>query len=405
MGLRHRITYFVKQLHRQRAHRELAEEMRAHVEMDIEESVRGGLSPEQARGQARRSFGNVSRLREESHEASGFGSLDAWIQDLKTGVRVHRRSRGFAAAALISLALGIGANTVIFSLLDVALFRSLPVESPEELVIVGDPGAIYARWQGDWTGQVHPYPIYEKFRDRNDVFSGIFASGYAGNLEASLGSGEAPTGLGGARTRAVTGSYFDVLGVRPAFGRLLTSEDDVVPRSHPVAVVCHGFWTRVLGARPGVVGRTLRLDRAEFTIVGVAQAGFFGEVIGFPTEVWVPMMMQADVMRGRDWLQSSEHSWLQIMGRLAPGVTFDDARAQLNVLFPQLLREDINEHLSENDAQEVLERGLPVSSGRGGMTAMRDRHAEQLPRRHPRRSRRTSSRWCRHSQFDDSRRH
>lgn len=244
-------------------------------------------------------------------------------QDLRYAFRMLLKQPGFTAAVVVTLALGIGANTAVFSLVNATLFRRLPVPNREGLVYVSRGGGVFS------------YPGYVWLRDGNQVMDGLAAWG---GIAASLTSGNSAELVSGV---IVTGNFFEVLGIRAAQGRLITTADDVKPGAHPVAVISHDFWqTRFAGA-PDIVGRDVRLNGHQFTIIGVAPAGFPGPQVGNMRDLYVPMMMQAIMRPPRarysgemdpDLLNHRTNSWLFLVGRLKPGVTVEQARAQLDTL-------------------------------------------------------------------------
>ena len=238
---------------------------------------------------------------------------------LRHAGRALRRSPGFTAAALLAVALGIGPNVALFSLVDALLLRPLPVPDAERLVRVY-PGS-----------ETVSYPDYLFYRDHAEAFSGLAVEN---GVRLVLDDGERPQRILGA---IVSGNYFAVLGVEPELGRAFLPEEDRTPDSHPVAVISHAAWQRRLGGRPDVVGSTLRLDRRRFTVVGVAPPGFTGTTLGQEPEVWVPTMMQPTVWPGRDRLSRRTLNGLSLIGRLAPGVTVDRARAETGSLRQRLL--------------------------------------------------------------------
>ncbi len=256
-----------------------------------------------------------------------------FLSDLRFALRTSRRSPGFTAIAVLSIALGIGANTAIFTLVDQVLLRLLPVKNPHQLVQVTFEGEHYGSNWGD--GSEISYPTYTEVRDRNRVFSGVFGRfGYDMHI-----------GFQGKTDRAhgelVTGSYFPVLGVRPAVGRLLTPADDRQKGGHPVAVLSYAFWASRFGADPTVVGRTAVINGHPFTVVGVVQEGFDGIEIGEPVQVFVPMMMKPQMTAGWDGLDDRLYRWVRVFGRLRDGVTREQAHAALVPLFQSTLQADV----------------------------------------------------------------
>ena len=250
-----------------------------------------------------------------------FGNL---IQDLRYSFRVLIKSPGFALVSIISLALGIGANTAIFSLINATLIRQLPVVQPERLVYVYN-GQI---------GSVFSYPAYVDLRDQNKVFDGFVAWG---GITASLNADQQTDVVVGA---IVTGNFFQVLGVKPGLGRLISVEDDKVPGGHPVAVISSGLWQRRFGGDQNIIGRQITLNGQGFTVIGVTPSEFTGAQLGVNRDLFVPMMMQPLMRPPRagysgemnpDLLKIRYNQWLSGLGRLKPGVTVEQAQAALNI--------------------------------------------------------------------------
>ena len=257
------------------------------------------------------------------------------LADARLALRTWRKSPGFTAIALASIALGIGANAAIFTLVDQVLLRVLPVRNPHELVQVTFTGSRYGSNWGD--GSELSYPMYTDFRDHNQVFSGMFARfgysfhiGHAGRTERVAGE-------------IVSGSYFQVLGVGAAIGRTLSPDDDKLPGGHPVAVLSHGFWTSGFAADPGVVNSTLVINGNSYTVIGVAQRGFEGTEVGRPARVFVPMMMKAQLTPGWNALDQRLYRWVKVFGRLKPGVSPDQAQASLSPSYKSLVEIDLTD--------------------------------------------------------------
>jgi predicted permease len=227
------------------------------------------------------------------------------IQDLRYGLRILRTSPGFALVAVLTLALGIGANTAIFTVLDKFVLRTLSVERPRELV------ALVSAATGD--PAIFSYPGYVALRDHNEVLAGLVAYFQRAMTFSEAGRGERVIGL------IVSGNYFDVLGVRPALGRFFLTEEDRIPGQRAVVVISHGLWRRRFAAAPDVLGRSIMLNAHAFTVVGVAPPGFTGTTPGTVNDVYVPAMMQAEAMPGtRGMLNNSNGGWLRLIGRLWP---------------------------------------------------------------------------------------
>lgn len=247
-------------------------------------------------------------------------------QDLRYSFRVLWKSPGFTLVAVISLALGIGANVSIFSVINAVLLRPLPVERPEQLVSL-----LTARPDG--LNTTFSYPAYTDYRDRNDVLSGLFA---VSDLPFSLSSEGMTERVNG---EIVSGNYFDVLGVRAARGRTFLPEEDRTPNTHPVAVISYALWQKRFNSDPNLVGKNLRLNAQKFTVIGIAPEGFKGSMRGLSADIWVPLMMNGAAQPGSEALTERHESWLLMMGRLKPGITREQAESSLDVLTHQLVQE------------------------------------------------------------------
>lgn len=302
--------------------------------------------------------------------------METIVQDIRYGFRLLVKSPGFTAIAVVTLALGIGANTAIFSLINAVLLKMLPVHNPGELVVVGDPGLVNTVWGGTPQVTIFSYPLYRELRDGNHVFSGLLAANNEHRIRVETNrSGEITSDASG---ELVTGNYFSLLGVNAHMGRTLTPDDDRVPGADPVAVVSHRFWKEKLSGDQSIVGQTIRLNGNPFTIVGVAPAGFLGDTVGETPDFWMPMMMQATMIRGRSWLDTYNVSWLHLIGRLKPGVDIARAKADLNVLFHQTLNGPMKSKISSDDLQELQKYKIDVVSGATGCSGLRRDFSEPL---------------------------
>ncbi|HKM55515.1 MAG TPA: ABC transporter permease [Isosphaeraceae bacterium] len=291
---------------------EVDEELRAHLEMLAEENVRKGMSPDEARYAARREFGGVEQTKEAYRDRRGWPMLDALFQDVRYGLRMLAKNPGFTLVAVLTLALGIGANSTMFSLVDVVLLRMLPVERPHELVLL-DTLDEHNQSYG------FSYPLFESARDHNQTLAGIFAFA-DGAMNVSV-DGEAELAPGGGQY--VSAGYFSTLGVRALVGRTFTAEDDQVSAPHAVAVISYGYWKRRFGRDPAAVGKTIYLNGYPFTVIGVTPARFSGISAGHASDVTVPLTMFPQLNRGYEntWLRSRGAWWLAVMARVKPGVS------------------------------------------------------------------------------------
>ncbi len=252
-------------------------------------------------------------------------------QDLRYGLRMMLKKPVFALIAIISLALGIGANTAIFSLVNLILFRPLPVANPEQVVSVSAVGK-----NGQFAA--FSYPNYLDFRDRNEVLSGLLASRFVGLSLSRSGSNEKVWG------NLVSGNYFDVLGVKPALGRTFLPEEDKTRLSHPVVVISHSLWQRRFGADPSVIDSDVLINGRKFKVIGVAPAGFKGTEIIYTPEIFVPFAMQKWIEPENDYLDDRGSQNLFAVGRIKPDVTVNQAETSLNILTAQLAKDFPNDN-------------------------------------------------------------
>ncbi|HZI81274.1 MAG TPA: ABC transporter permease [Vicinamibacterales bacterium] len=295
-------------VHRRELEERLDDEIRFHVEQQIEKNQRAGMAPAEARRQALIRFGGVEQVREQTRDQFRAAPLEHLARDVRYGLRSLRRHPGFTAMAVLSLAIGIGANTAIFGVAYAVLFRQSPL---------ADPGTLVNIYEAESVGQFNPmsYPNIEDLRrGTTQVFSGIAASAFA--VAQIDRAGTAATVMG----EAVTGGAFALLGVEPQLGRAIQPQDDVSRGGHPVVVLSHGYWQRAFGGDPHVVGRTLKMGRRGYTIIGVAPADYRGGLPAVTPAFFVPMAMLNDVM-GIDMLDRRFNHSMLVKARLAPGVT------------------------------------------------------------------------------------
>ena len=266
---------------------------------------------------------------------------DEMFQDLRYGARMLRKHKGFSAVAVLTLALGIGANTAIFSLLNTALFRPLPIAQPEQVVsLSNNEGAL--RFSG------FSYPNYRDLRDRNNVFSDLLAYRFAPLSLSHDGINERVWGY------IVSGNYFDVLGVKPLLGRTITLDDDRNRGAHPVVVLSHQCWQQRFGGNPSVIGKNIIVNGGSYTVIGVAPQGFYGtEVVAAP-ELWFPIMMQAQLEAGDDGLDKRGVENIFLQGRLKPGVSIAQAQSAVDAIAQQLARE-----YPDNNEKKTIKLAAP----------------------------------------------
>jgi predicted permease len=301
-------------LTRRRDEDRLREEVEEYLDLQTAENIRAGMDVQEARRQARLKFGPVEAVKEQYRDTQSLPFVDGLVRDLRFALRLLRKSPAFTVTAILSLAVGIGANAAIFTLVDRVMLRTLPVEDPHQLVYVSDQRILQQ------SSPRFSYPFYVSIRDA-DIMNGV-AARFTVPLNTTLDDGSARV-----RGELVSGNYFGVVGVTTRLGRPIAPSDDRTPGAHPVAVIATGFWQRSLGSDPAVIGREVRINERPFTIIGVAAPGFTGTDVGQPTDIWLPMMMQKEV--GRDLLNDARTNWLEMIGRMKPGVTFERASAEL----------------------------------------------------------------------------
>ena len=280
----------------------------------------------------------------------------------------------FTAVAVLSLALGIGANTAIFTLLDQILLRLLPVKDPKQLVLLTMHGRYYG---SSWGGNAISYPMYRDFAEQNQVYSGMFCRR---PLYMSVGFGGQTERVAG---EMVSGTYFPVLGVTAAIGRTFTPEDDKTPGGHPVVVLQHEYWQTRFASDPGILGKTLAIDGHNMTVIGVAQAGFEGVELGFAPKFFVPMMMQPALAFGDPKMLTDRRTrWVNAFGRLKPGVSMTQAKASLQPMMHSMLEMEVQEaafaHASQFDRAEFVKCWIDVLPGSQGRAQLRQELSSPL---------------------------
>jgi len=287
-------------------------------------------------------------------------------KDITFGLRILAKSPGFTAIAVITLALGIGANTAIFSLMNQVLLERLAVKNPDELVILLAPGPQTGHVSSDGdSAESFSYPMYKGLRDRNSVFSGILARYRFHASVASHGQTDRASG------EVVTGNYFEVLGVRPAVGRVFSQDDDRVPGAQPVVVLSYSYWTRHFGADPSVLNKVLLINNVEMTVVGVSQSGFTGVQVGKIPDLFVPMMMTQQMTQYGETLDQWNDYWMTLLARRRPGISERQAEAGINAVYRPLLEEQLPQIKSawnEDKRQRFLDKKILLSSGARGRT-------------------------------------
>ena len=348
---------------RDRVERELDEEFRFHIEERIAAEVARGLSPQEARRIALLSMDGVDQAKEACRDTRHTQAIEHFFRDVRYALRSLARSPAFAAIAILSLALGMGANTAIFSIVDKLLLESLPVRNPRELVLLNPSGL-----RNGWTAgsRTWSYQAYRGLRERQRVFTGLIAERTdAVNLTVDGATQRAVASI-------VSGNYFDVLGVRALQGRLFGDDDDRVRSGHPVVVLSHGFWVERLGSRSDIVGGTLRVGGHPFNVIGITERGFNGLEVGGPVDLFVPTMMLPDVVTYTKALDERTAYIFQVYGRLAPGTGRQQAESQLQPVYLTELEQDVAAMGSRAPTGDSWKRGtLRLEDGHRGTSGLR----------------------------------
>ena len=296
--------------------RELDAELQFHLDMQLEENLQKGMTPGEARAAARRSFGGVEQMKETYRDQRGFSSLDSVIQDIRFSLRMLRRSPGFTVVAVLTMALGIGANTAVFSVVNAVIMRPLRFPDPQRLMVI-----LSAR-KGGSEPFLSAQGVYLDWRERSASFETI-----AGARATQM----ILTGVEQARQASVAATSYDffrLIGARPVIGRTFTKDEDQLGQT-PVALLDAGFWQRELGADPNILGHTVVLDEKPFKIIGVMPAELRFAYFGV-TDFWIPLAANRNFRSGGD---------VVAIGRLRPGVTQEAAQAEMDAVMQQIRRE------------------------------------------------------------------
>lgn len=344
---------------------ERARELDAHLAIETDENIRRGMPPELARDAARRKLGNTTLLREEIYRMNTIDVVDSVWRDLKHGARLLRLNPGFAAVAILSLALGVGANTAIFQLLDAVRIRTLPVHDPDRLVEVridSPPGGRTGRFSGRRPSLTDPQ--FQRIREQQQAFSGLAAWGSSSFNMSTRGEARNAIGFW------VNGDFFSALGVRPHLGRLLQPADDRRGCAAPPVVLSYAFWQRDFGGDPSAIGRTLTLERHGYEIIGVTPPQFFGLEVGRSFDVAVPLCAEP-LARVESALGQPDVWFLALFARLKPGWTREQATAHLNAISPDLFRATVPPKYRPDDTKNYLSFKLAAFPAGTGFSNLR----------------------------------
>jgi predicted permease len=363
-------------LTRRRLDSDFAQELDGHLSLLIEENIRRGMPLEEARRAAHVRLGGVTQIRENHREAWGLPLAESLLQDVRYGLRQFRRSPGLTAVITLSLALGIGANTAIFSVINAVMLRSLPVQEPNRLVQIAFEG----KHQGEsFVGESFSYPLFDELRKRDEVFTEIAAFDYWDSFEAqaaSPGSGAANEVIKG---QLASVNFFPMLGVNAVVGRTFAPDEDSAAGAHPVAVISYGLWTRLFARDAGAIGKKVTVNDTPLTIIGVAPKYFSGANPGKGCDLWAPVTMHAQLMGGLyDYLKNPAVHWLTLMGRLKPGVTEQQARANLDVIFQQLQRQQDLTGITDSERKDFFTQRIVLLPAANGTDYLRKEFQQPL---------------------------
>ncbi len=373
---------------------ELAEEIQSHLEMQIEDHLRQGMSSQEARDLALRKFGGVEQIKETYRDRSGLPQVETLFRDLRYGFRMLRRSPGVTTVAVLSLALGIGANTALFSVVDAVLLQTLPVQEPEQLVLFEwQAGRAYrvSGMSGTSNVDVPPgsrglslfrYDVFDKLHHAQEAgadspLSDLFA--FAPISEITASAGDRPEIING---QAVSGNYYAALRVQPSLGRTITVDDDHAGAA-PVVVLSHKFWQEQLGASPEVIGKQLKLNQQSFTIVGVTPPAFNGTLqVGYYPAVTIPLAMEPLLQGEGSRLGTATEPgvwWLNLMGRLKPGATSEQARESLNGVFQAAALDAMPPPRKSSEPAQLAPKDYPRLIDEPGNRGMLDQRKSYAP--------------------------
>lgn len=353
---------------------DLDRELSYHIDRRVNDLILAGATEREARRQAALELGGTAQVREEVRDIW----LTRWLRDLsydlRFAARAFLRSPSFTATAVLSLALGIGATTAIYSLVDQVILHALPVREPDRLVLIDWKGTQVAGGFGSYN--LMSYPLCRDLRQQEKLFDGVLCRA-ATTINLSTGGDAKP-----AAAEIVSGTYFSVLGINAALGRVLTIDDDQAPGATPVVVLSHEYWRTQLAGTPDVVGRKVRINQHPMTVVGVAAPGFHGIDVGEVPAVWIPAAMSAQAIPGSTGLTETPTRWMQILGRLKHGISLEQAQAGLQPWFKARLEEDSRRpafpRITAERRQQFLASTLTLTPAPHGHSTLQRRLSQPL---------------------------
>jgi predicted permease len=359
---------------REKLESDLDRELRYHIERRTTELKASGLSEGEAHRQAAMELGGVTQLREEVRDAWLTRWLRDFIYDIRFSARSFLSSPSFSATLVLSLALGIGATTAIYSLVSQVLLRSLPVREPERLVLIDWKGEQVASGFGSYN--LTSYPLCRDLQSQNQFFEGVLCRA-AATVNLSTGGEHKPVAA-----EVVSGTYFSVLGIQAAIGRVFNKDDDGAPGSSPVVVLAHDYWTSQLGGAQDIIGRKILVNQNPMTVIGVASPTFRGIDVGEVPALWIPASMSSNAIPGFTGLLDRRTRWMQTFGRLQPGLTPAQAQAGLQPWFVSMREEDTKRpgfpNITPERRRNYFASRLEITSAATGHSSLRRRMEQPL---------------------------
>jgi predicted permease len=366
-------------LRKEERNREMDEELRGYLEASAEEKMRRGMSDEQARRAARVEMGSMETVKQQVRSAGWESTAESVWQDVRYALRTLAKSPGFAMVAILSLALGIGANTAIFSLINNLMLKSLTVRDPQQLVAFGkEDGACICDGIGPGPLDIFTYDFYQRIQ-KQDVFQGI--SRYSSfPVPISVRSDKSGNGSASQATSyLVSGNFFNVLGAEPLMGRAFVPGDTDTPGRNPVAVISYRYWQQALAADPAVIGRQIAISGTQFTVIGVMPPKFFGVALNEEsTDMWLPITMQPEVTQGPSLLDPHGLFWMHMMARRAPGTNLHQAQAWVTSQLQQFMVDREGSQISTQRRAEIQKIYVELLPGGTGISGLRSQYEHPL---------------------------
>ena len=363
----------------QRSH-DLDEELQTFQEASAEQKLRCGLTPQEAQRAARIEMGSAESVKEKIHSATWESTAESIFHDIRFSLRMMAKSPGFTAVAILSLALGIGANTAIFTLINSLMLKSLPVTHPEELVAFGQEfggGRVAGVPAGPW--DIFPYDFYLQLQQRQTFMQGIAAYGSFPTQVSVRSNITATSSATQAISHLVSGNFFAVLGAEPLLGRTIQPSDADAPGRNPVAVVSYRYWQQNLSAEPSVLGSSITINGTPFTIIGVMPPKFYGVDLNSDSpDMWLPVTMQPEVMLQPTMLEPSGLQWLHLMGRRKPDTDLKQAQAWITTQAQQYFTDHEPHPLTAQSRQEIQKTFVELLPGESGVSSMRILYQQPL---------------------------